>query len=164
MKDWFIEPGYIVDEEPPEWATQLVWRFVDGHHNRHILRAWVNEEHTMYQYLKGFSGDAKNLKYEGDFFGNQFAYPAGVIGYHKQEQKEEFMVCHDKFGFRTEEFRQYSQNAWDTMRENVKEVIARAIQDGVNPIAMKELLTAAVDCGTSLAMLEAKVHNASEGN
>ena len=69
------------------------------------------------------------------------------------------MVCHDQWGFMTEEFRSYSQKDWDKMRNEVKAIIHRAIKNGVSPIAMKELLTSAVDCGTTLAMAEAKAES-----
>lgn len=69
------------------------------------------------------------------------------------------MVCHDQWGFMTEEFRAYSQRDWDKMRNEVKAIIRTAIQNGVSVIAMKELLTSAVDCGTTLAMAEAKAES-----
>lgn len=67
------------------------------------------------------------------------------------------MVTHDRLGFMTEEFRNYSQPHWDSMRMQVENIVAQAIRDGVNPIAMKDLLACAVDCGTTMAKAEAKV-------
>ena len=67
------------------------------------------------------------------------------------------MVTHDRLGFMTEEFRKYSQEYWDSMRDQVQAIVAQAIRDGVNPIAMKAQLSCAVDCGTTMAKAEAKV-------
>jgi hypothetical protein len=39
------------------------------------------------------------------------------------------------------------------------EVIRQAIRDGVNPIAMKELMESAIDCGVTLAKVEARVED-----
>lgn len=67
------------------------------------------------------------------------------------------MKEHDQFGFMTDEFRQYSQQDWDFIRNITEAIAKRAIADGVSPIAMKDLLVSAVDCGITLAMAQAKV-------
>ena len=69
------------------------------------------------------------------------------------------MKEHDKWGFMTDEFRQYSQADWDAVRDTAEGIAKRAIADGVSPIAMKDLLISAIDCGVTLAMAQARVDN-----
>jgi len=160
MKGWYIAPDFIIDEDPPEWATQLVWRHVEHFPNRILIRAWVNEHDTQYQYLRGFSGVEDTEPKRGSFINGSFRNAAWYIGHRKPEEvKPAPMVCHDEFGFSTDEFKAYSQSAWDTTRDQAQAIIAKAISDGVSPVAMKELLTTAIDCGTTLAMCEARVNS-----
>lgn len=172
MKGWIVENGFDINfYEAPEWATKLAWRRLGTGDHGPLLRAWVDENNTKYQYLRGFSGVSRyDAEYQGDFLnadweGIGWNNPAKVIATLYQHGSQDViperkkMVCHDEFGFMTEEFQRYSQKDWDTTREYVKGVITKAIWDGVCPIAMKELLTAAIDCGTTLAKTEMKVES-----
>lgn len=165
MKVWIVDNGYSIDfNEAPHWATKVAWRR-EGHPLDGTLhRVWVDNYNTRYQYLRGFGLLADFGKvFRGNFFALDYHNPAQICAYLDGVSDEipdpEPMVCHDKFGFMTDEFRRYSQRDWDKMRDEVKAIIRMAIQNGVSPIAMKELLSSAVDCGTTLAMTEMKVES-----
>lgn len=161
MKIWKVEEGFILDEEAPKWATKAAWRFATGPHGEILVRAWVDEDNTQYQYLRGYSRHSAGVVIKTNFFSDFWVNEAKVYAVLVEAEP---MVCHDQWGFMTEEFRSYSQKDWNKMRDEVKAIIGTAIRDGVSPIAMKELLTSAVDCGTTLAMVEARGNNASKGN
>lgn len=157
MKIWKVKEGFILDEEAPKWATKAAWRFCKSSHGDILVRAWVDEENTQYQYLRGYSGfNAWGVVIKTNFFSDAWANQAKVYAVLVEAEP---MVCHDQWGFMTEEFCSYSQKDWDKMRNEVKAIIHRAIKNRVSPIAMKELLTSAVDCGTTLAMAEAKAES-----
>lgn len=156
MKIWKVEEGFILDEEAPKWATKAAWRFCEGPHGEILVRAWVDEDNTQYQYLRGYSRHSSGVVHKINFFSDVWVNEAKVYAVLVEAEP---MVCHDQWGFMTEEFRSYSQRDWDKMRNEVKAIIHRAIKNGVSPIAMKELLTSAVDCGTTIAMAEAKAES-----
>lgn len=164
-KMWIVDRGFDIDfNEAPEWATKVAWRRVGHPTDGPLRRVWVDHYNSKYKYLRGFSdvyGDEQ--VYKGNFFALDYLNQAQIIAYLDGVSDEipdpEPMVCHDQWGFMTDEFRRYSQRDWDKMRDEVKAIIHMAINNGVSPIAMKELLSAAVDCGTTLAMTEAKVES-----
>ena len=165
MKVWIVDNGYSIDfNEAPHWATKVAWRR-EGHPLDGTLhRVWVDNDNTRYQYLRGFGLLTDFGKvFRGNFFALDYHNPAQICAYLDGVSDEipdpEPMVCHDKFGFMTDEFRRYSQRDRDKMRDEVKKIIRTAINCGVSPIAMKELLSSAVDCGTTLAMTEMKVES-----
>lgn len=165
MKTWVVDNGYNIDfNDAPDWATQVAWRR-EGHPLDGILhRVWVDKHHTKYKYLRGFGRIADfGVTFRGNFFALDYINAAKICAYLEGVSDDipdpEPMVCHDKFGFMTDEFRRYSQRDWDQMRDEVKKIIRTAINCGVSPIAMKELLVSAVDCGTTLAMTEMKVES-----
>lgn len=156
MKTWTVDKDFIIDfNEAPAWATKVAWRRrIDGA----LLRVWMDEHNTMYQYLRGFSGGFLDYTvYTGNFLTLEFANSANIIA---RLDEPTPMVCHDQFGFMTDEFRDYSQQGYDTIRKQVEEMIRAAIWSGVSPIAMKEVLNCAVDCGVTMAMAEMKVKRA----
>lgn len=153
MKIWNVEEGFILDEEAPEWATKAAWRIFKGTAGDLLVRAWVDEENTKYQYMRGYSGF--NSPYDviqKDFFSPQWANRAKVFA---TLEEMEPMVCHDQYGFSTPEFRKYSQRHWDAISKMANEITRQAIRDGVNPIAIKELMLSAIDCGVTLAKTQA---------
>lgn len=163
MDAWIVDNGYSINfNEAPTWATQVAWRR-EGHPLDGTLhRVWVDNHHTKYQYLRGFGLLKDSGKtFHGNFFALDYNNPAQIcarrMGVSDEIPDPTPMVCHDQYGFMTDEFRRYSQRDWDKMRDDVKAIIRMAIQNGVSPIAMKAVLTTAVDCGTTLAMAEAKV-------
>lgn len=166
MKVWIVDNGFQIDfNEAPHWATKVAWRRLGDPTDGLLLRVWVDENNTQYQYLRGFGTLCKEgVVYYGNFFAEDWKNPAKIIarreGFSDEIPDPEPMVCHDKYGFMTDEFRRYSQRDWDRMRDEVQGIIRTAINCGVSPVAMKELLTAAVDCGTTLAMSEMKAEDA----
>lgn len=158
MKGWQMAQNFIIDEEPPEWATQLVWRYVSIHPNRHLLRAWVNADDTQYQYLRGFSGEVcPGVVLYGRFIDGAFEEAAWHIGYRLEEEKQR-MVCQDQYGFYSDEFKQYSHKVWTTLQKEAQNIITKAIRDGVDVSVMKQLMLEAIDCGVTLGKMEAKVN------
>ncbi len=165
MKTWVVDNGFNIDfNEAPHWATKVVWRR-EGHPTDGFLhRVWVDNENSRYKYLRGFGKISdQGITFRGNFFALDYSNPASICAYldgvSDNIPDPEPMECHDKFGFMTDEFRRYSQSDWDHMRDEVKKIIRTAIKSGVSPIAMKELLVSAVDCGTTLAMTEMKVES-----
>lgn len=153
MKIWQVEDGFILDEEAPEWATKAAWRNLEAPDM--LLRVWLNDDNTMYQYLKGYSGFCEpGVVYQKRFLHDIWQCEAKVYAVLTESEP---MVCHDRFGFMTDEFKNYSQSAWDATRKSAARIIHQAIKDGVDPMAMKELLKSAIDCGTTVAQAEAKV-------
>lgn len=67
------------------------------------------------------------------------------------------MICYDKYGKMTPEFKQYQQFAWDTFRKSAEELTALAIKEGVCPNAFRDTLRSAVECGNLLASQQAYV-------
>lgn len=156
MKIWQVEDGFILDEEAPNWATKAAWRKLEawGYPDM-LLRVWLNDDDTMYQYLKGYSGFCEaGVVYQKSFLHDSWQSEATVYAVLTECQP---MVCHDRFGFMTDEFKNYSHSAWLAMNKSAEKIIHQAIKDGVDPMAMKELLKSAIDCGTTVAQAEAKV-------
>ena len=161
---WIVDKAYQIDfNEAPSWATKVAWRREGDEFDSLLHRVWVDNNNTRYQYLRGFGSlkDQGVVFYE-NFFALDYVNSASIIA-HRQGVSDEIpepasMVCHDKYGDMTDEFRKYSQLDWDAVREEARQITRRAIRDGVNPIAMKELMLAAIDCGVTLGKMEAKVN------
>lgn len=159
MKVWNVEDGFILDEQAPEWATKAAWRICKSPQGDVLVRAWVDKDNTKYKYLRGYSGFNDHwTTLNDDFFCPAWINPARVFAT-SEEQEPTAMVCHDQFGFMTEEFKRYSQADWDRFRNEAKNIIRAAISSGVSPIAMQELLKVAIDCGSTLARAEMKVES-----
>lgn len=73
MKIWNVEEGFILDEEAPEWATKAAWRIFQGISGDVLVRAWVDEENTQYQYMRGYSGlNSHHELIHKDFFSSRW--------------------------------------------------------------------------------------------
>lgn len=161
MKVWQVDEGFILDEEAPEWATKAAWRICKSIDGDVLVRAWVDEDNTKYKYLRGYSGFNDHWSViNKDFFSTTWINRAKIFA---RLVEGEPMVCHNQYGEMTDEFRKYSQPHWDNIRKMANEVIRQAIRDGVNPIAMKELMQAAIDCGVTMAKVEARVEDHQNG-
>ena len=83
MKAWIVDNGYHIDfNEAPAWATQVAWRR-EGHPLDGTLhRVWVDNNHTKYQYLRGF-GLLKDFGkvFRGNFFALDYHNPAKICAY-----------------------------------------------------------------------------------
>lgn len=157
MKIWNVEEGFILDEEAPEWATKAAWRKCHILGKDFLLRVWVNEDNTKYKYMRGYSGfDSHDVVINNNFFSSDWINEAKVFA---TLEEMEPMTCHDQYGFATPEFRKYSQRHWDAISKMANEITRQAIRDGVNPIAMKELMLSAIDCGVTLAKTQAYSDN-----
>lgn len=67
------------------------------------------------------------------------------------------MICYDKYGKMTPEFKEYQQFAWERLREEAEILTAKAIRDGVCPMALLNTMQAALHCGSVLASQQAYV-------
>ena len=128
MKVWKVEDGFILDEEAPDWATKAGWCYSTHMPGSKILmRFWLDEYETKYQYLVGYSGSsAPRVTFDGNIV-NHLDSPVHIFAV---KVEAEPMVCHNQFGFMAQEFHEYSYPHWKTLHETAQGIIAQAIRDG----------------------------------
>ena len=61
------------------------------------------------------------------------------------------MICYNRYGKMTPEFKEYQQETWDKFRNLAEEITKKAIKDGVCPQGMLGTMRVAVECGTTIA-------------
>lgn len=73
------------------------------------------------------------------------------------------MIAYGKYGEMTPEFQKYQQETWDKLRKISEVLASQALRDGVCPMAFRESMMRAVECGSVMACAKARVKDSSKG-